>query len=77
MFGKKVKSRILFICLLLFSLILATYIIFKALEENVVYFKSPSEVKNISELEIKKKIVSECSNLGSEGQKNALLGLVK
>ena len=56
MFGKKVNSRILFICLLLFSLILATYIIFKALEENVVYFKSPSEVKNISELEIKKKI---------------------
>ena len=56
MFGKKVKSRILFICLLLFSLILVTYIIFKALEDNVVYFKSPSEVKNISELEIKKKI---------------------
>ena len=56
MFGKKVNSRILFICLLLFSLILTTYIIFKALEENVVYFKSPSEVKNISELEIKKKI---------------------
>ena len=55
MFGKKVNSRILFICLLLFSLILTTYIIFKALEENVVYFKSPSEVKNISELEIKKK----------------------
>ena len=54
MFGKKVNSRILFICLLLFSLILTTYIIFKALEENVVYFKSPTEIKNLSELENKK-----------------------
>jgi cytochrome c-type biogenesis protein CcmE len=56
MFGKKVKSRIFFISLLLFSLVLLTYIFFKALEDNVIYFKSPSEIKNISETEIKKKI---------------------
>ena len=56
MFGKKVKSRILFISLLLFSLVLLTYFFFKALEDNVIYFKSPSEIKNISETEIKKKI---------------------
>ena len=56
MFGKKVKSRILFISLLLFSLVLLTYIFFKALEDNVIYFKSPSEIKNISETEMKKKI---------------------
>ena len=56
MFGKKVKSRILFISLLLFSLVLLTYFFFKALEDNVIYFKSPSEIKNISETEMKKKI---------------------
>ena len=56
MFGKKVKSRIFFISLLLFSLVLLNYIFFKALEDNVIYFKSPSEIKNISETEIKKKI---------------------
>ena len=56
MFGKKVKSKIFFISLLLFSLVLLTYIFFKALEDNVIYFKSPSEIKNISETEMKKKI---------------------
>ena len=56
MFGKKVKSRILFISLLLFSLVLLTYFFFKSLADNVIYFKSPSEIKNISETEMKKKI---------------------
>ena len=56
MFGKKVKSRAFFIFLLLISLVLLIFIVFKALEENVIYFKSPSEIKNISEINMKKKI---------------------
>ena len=54
MYGKKVKLRILFIFLLLASTILAIFLILKSLEENVVYFLSPTEIKNLSEIEKKK-----------------------
>jgi len=54
MYGKKVKLRAFFILLIFFSLVLAAFLIFKSLEENVVYFKSPTEIKNLSELENKK-----------------------
>ena len=54
MYGKKVKLRAFFILLIFFSLVLTEFLIFKSLEENVVYFKSPTEIKNLSELENKK-----------------------
>ena len=54
MYGRKVKLRILFIFLILITLILTVFLILKSLEENVVYFKSPSEIKVLSELENKK-----------------------
>ena len=54
MYGTKVKLRAFFILLIFFSLVLTTFLIFKSLEENVVYFKSPTEIKNLSELENKK-----------------------
>ena len=54
MFGKKVKLRITFLLLSFVSLILIVYLIIKSLEENVVYFQSPSEIKVLSELENKK-----------------------
>ena len=50
MYGKKVKLRILFLFLVLFSIILSVYLILKSLEENVVYFLSPSEIKNLTEI---------------------------
>ena len=50
MYGKKVKLRILFLFLLLASIILAIYLILKSLEENVVYFISPSEIKKLTEI---------------------------
>ena len=50
MYGKKVKLRILFLFLLLASLILVVYLILKSLEENVVYFISPSEIKKLTEI---------------------------
>ena len=50
MYGKKVKLRILFLFLLLASIILSVYLILKSLEENVVYFISPSEIKNLTEI---------------------------
>ena len=54
MYGKKVKLRILFISLLLISVILSLFLILKSLEENVVYFLSPTEIKNLTEIENKK-----------------------
>ena len=54
MYGRKVKLRLLFVVLILTTLILTTFLILKSLEENVVYFQSPSEVKNLAELDKKK-----------------------
>ena len=49
MYGRKVKLRFLFIVLILITLILTTFLVLKSLEENVVYFKSPSDIKTLSE----------------------------
>ena len=46
MYGKKVKLRVLFLFLVLTTVILSVYLILKSLEENVVYFLSPSEIFN-------------------------------
>ncbi len=54
MTGKKVKLRFAFLTLLFISLFLIVYLIIKSLEENVVYFKSPSEIKNLSEIPLNK-----------------------
>jgi cytochrome c-type biogenesis protein CcmE len=50
MYGSKVKLRFLFITIILITLILTIFLILKALEENVVYFQSPTEIKLLSEL---------------------------
>ena len=54
MYGKKVKLRVLFVSLLLGSLILSIFLILKSLEENVVYFLSPTEISNLNEIRNKK-----------------------
>ena len=51
MYGRKVKLRFFFIILILLSLILSVFLVLKSLEENVVYFKSPSDVKLIGKLD--------------------------
>ena len=53
MYGKKVKLRILFLALILFSVILSVFLILQSLKDNVVYFQSPSEIKSL--IEVKKK----------------------
>jgi len=54
MYGKKVKLRFIFVFLILLSAILSVFLILKSLEENVVYFLSPTEIKNLSELKTSK-----------------------
>ena len=54
MYGPKVKLRFIFISLIFTTLILSVFLILKSLEENVIYFQSPTEVKALSEIETKK-----------------------
>ena len=54
MYGPKVKLRFFFILLILSILTLTVFLVLKSLEENVVYFKSPSDVKLLKELNNKK-----------------------
>ena len=50
MYGRKVKLRFLFVTTILLILILTVFLVLKSLEENVVYFQSPSEIKSLTEL---------------------------
>ena len=65
MYGRKVKLRFLFILLILFTLILSVFLILKSLEENVVYFQSPTEIQTISEINEKKIRIGGMVKVGS------------
>ncbi len=67
MYGRKVKLRLFYILLVLVILSLSIFLILKSLEENVVYFQSPSEIKSISEIESKK------LRIGGMVKKNSIL----
>ena len=54
MYGPKVKLRFFFIILISITLILSIFLILKSLEENVVFFQSPSDIKVLAEIEKKK-----------------------
>ena len=54
MYGKKVKLRAFFIILVFISALLITFLVINSLKENVVYFKSPTEIKNLTQIDKKK-----------------------
>ena len=56
MFSKKVKSRIFFLSFFFFIVALIVFFILKSLEDNVVYFFSPTEIYNKSDISFNKKI---------------------
>ena len=56
MFSKKVRSRFFFLVFLLSSVVLIIFLILRSLEENVVYFFSPSEIYNKANISFNKKI---------------------
>ena len=56
MLSKKVKSRIIFLVIALISATFVIFFIFKSLEENVVYFFSPSEIYDKSNISLNEKI---------------------
>ena len=50
MYGRKVKLRFLFVVIIFITLLLTVFLFLKSLEENVVYFQSPSEINSSVEL---------------------------
>ena len=51
MYGRKVKLRFFFILSILTIFSLSIFLVIKSLEENVIYFQSPSEVKILAEID--------------------------
>ena len=56
MLSRKVKSRIYVLILLLMTVTAIIFLIFRSLEENVVYFFSPTEIYNKSNISLNKTI---------------------
>ena len=56
MLTKKVKKRALFLSLLLLFSVIAIFFILKTLTENILYFKSPTDIKLSEDIKINKKI---------------------
>ena len=54
MYGRKVKLRFFFILFILLIIILTVFFVLKSLEENVVYFQSPTEIQVLSQIDKKK-----------------------
>ena len=77
MFGKKVKSRIFF---LLLALLLAAgifFLIFRSLEENIIYFFSPTEIYNKTDNLFNKKIrIGGLVKEGSTIKKNTTINFI-
>ena len=56
MLSKKARSRIVVLTFLLVSTIVVVFVVLKSLEENVVYFFSPTEIYNKENISFNKKI---------------------
>ena len=54
MYGKTVKLRLIFITLISLTLILTILLVLKSLEENILYFQSPTEIQSLGEIKYKK-----------------------
>ena len=57
MLTKKVKSRMIFLILLLLSASIIIFFVLKSLEENVVYFFSPTEIYDRPNISFNTKII--------------------
>jgi cytochrome c-type biogenesis protein CcmE len=67
MLQKKVKKRASLLATLLLASILAIFFILQTLNKNILYFKSPTDIKNDQDIHSKKKI-----RVGGMVKKNSL-----
>ena len=56
MLTKKVQKRVSFLSLLLTSLVIAVFFILKSLTNNILYFKSPTDIQLSQDVVLSKKI---------------------
>ena len=56
MLSKKAQSRFFVLIFFLISAVIVTFIVLKSLEENVIYFFSPTEIYNKENISFNKKI---------------------
>ncbi len=56
MLTKKVKKRTSFLSLLLIFLVIAVFFILKSLTDNILYFKSPTDIQLSQDIIFNKKI---------------------
>ena len=56
MLSKKARSRFFVLMFLLLSAVIVVFVVLKSLEENVVYFFSPTELYNKEDISFNKKI---------------------
>ena len=56
MLTKKVKKRVSFLSLLLLFLVIAVFFILKSLTDNILYFKSPTDIQLSQDIIYNKKI---------------------
>ena len=68
MLFKKVKIRLSILLTLSAISVFLIFLVFKVLEDNVLYFYSPSEIKNTNDLNLNKKI-----RVGGMVKKNSLV----
>ena len=54
MLTKKVKNRIIFLSLVIFSILIISITLFKILEKNLLYFLTPTEISNIQDTKLNK-----------------------
>ena len=68
MLQKKVKKRVSLLIILFSSSAIAIFFILQSLNSNILYFKSPTDIKNNQDINFKKKI-----RVGGMVKKNSLI----
>ena len=68
MLQKKVKKRASLLTAFLLISALAVFLVFKSLDKNILYFKSPTDIKEGEDIDFKKKL-----RVGGMVKKNSLI----
>ena len=77
MLNKKAKSRIFYLSSFFFIALLIIFFILKSLEDNVVYFLSPTEIHNKSDISFNKKIrIGGLVKIGSIKRKENIINFI-
>tara|TARA_B100001250_G_scaffold178125_1_gene153091 strand:+ start:2094 stop:2519 length:426 start_codon:yes stop_codon:yes gene_type:complete len=77
MFSKRVKSRIFFLSFFFLIAVLIIFFTLKSLQDNVVYFLSPTEIHNKSDISFDKKIrVGGLVKIGSINKEGNMINFI-